>query len=392
MPQTADIKNVLSTLVQFDTVSHNSNRAFIDWVCNFMSWPNITCERVKGEKPDKENVIITLGTLNSPPLLLSGHSDVVPVDGQDWQHHPFKLTEESGLWYGRGTTDMKGFIAVALCFIRNSSESPPPFPIQLVISHDEEVGCVGVLTAIEKINQQRHKPFLCIVGEPTNMSVVRQHKSKIVARATAIGKGGHSSNPDGGLNAIDPAVTLYNELHQLQIEHHSPERLDDRFIPNYSTFFCGRFDGGVILNIIPEKCFFDFEIRGLPHLNTNTLLEPMIEKAEVIDKELKERLASASCTIEVQSNTPGLSTDDSEPMLHLCLDVLSQQESHSVSYATEAGHFSAIGIPTLIIGPGDIKNAHIPDEFIHPDQLDDCYEFLTDLVIKLTETKGSSLL
>jgi acetylornithine deacetylase len=376
-----DSTAMLAKLVAFDTTSRNSNLELMDFVRGYLAAHGVASELVPDETGRKANLFATIGPADRPGLILSGHTDVVPVDGQDWSTAPFTLTRKDGLLHGRGTCDMKGFVAVILALVPEIAALPLAAPVHLALSYDEEVGCIGVRRLIATLAARQATPFACVVGEPTEMKVVRAHKGKISLRAHVRGHECHSSLAPRGVNAIEYAAALIVKLNQIGARIAAEGPFDAEFDIPYTTAHTGVIGGGTALNIVPRDCWFDFEFRHLPAHDPHTLLGELKRYAET---ELVPRMhaveRSTGITWQDLSSFPGLATDDQAPVIALAKSASGRNASSKVAFGTEAGLFSAAGIPTVVCGPGSIDQAHKPNEFVAAEQIAQCERFVRRMI------------
>jgi acetylornithine deacetylase len=383
-PRTAE--EFLARLIGFDTVSSRSNMALIDFAAEYLSSLGIKSEIIASEDGTKANLLATIGPEGKAGVILSGHTDVVPVEGQDWSSDPFSMLMKDGRYYGRGTADMKGFIAAVLASVPRFLESDLAVPVHLAFSYDEEVGCTGVAGMIERLAGRRPRPRLCIVGEPTEMQLVVMHKGVRDYVTRVKGREAHSSRTDKGVSAIFYAARLIRFLEELGIElaaRSDPQSLAE---PPYTTISVGVIEGGHAVNIIPGSCSFHWDTRLLPGLDENEVIDRFTRYAEdEVLPEMRARFKGASITTERHALAPGLAPEDGSPAEELVLSLLKTNARTGVSYATEAGHFQGIGIPTVVCGPGNILQAHRPDEYLAADQLRQCEAFLATLAARLTQ-------
>ncbi|MCA1298389.1 acetylornithine deacetylase [Stappia indica] len=373
--------DILRDLVSFDTTSRNSNLELIAWVEAFLEARGIRSTRIYDETSEKANLLATIGPVDVPGYVLSGHTDVVPVDGQDWTSAPFSLTERDGRLYGRGACDMKGFLACCLSKVGEMAARDLKAPIHLAFSYDEEVGCKGVPSLIAKLVETVAKPRACFVGEPTEMQVVIGHKAKRSYRAIVTGYPCHSSLAPHGVNAIDYAARLLLRVREMGIalaEGPSDALYD---IP-VTTAHTGTIAGGTALNIVPEHCTFAFEFRVLPDQDADALVAEVMRYArEELEPEMTARAAGTGIAFEEISSFPGLATDPEAEITRLTKRLAGRNGHSKVAYGTEAGRFVEIGaIPTIVIGPGSIEQAHKADEFIAISELENCTAFLDRLI------------
>ena len=374
---------ILANLVSFDTTSRNSNIPLIEWVEDYLGRHGIASTRTYDPTGRKANLWATIGPKDVAGYVLSGHTDVVPVDGQAWTRNPFELTEENGRLYGRGTTDMKGFLAVCLAKVPDMVAAKLARPIHLCFSHDEEVGCIGVRYALEKIDELAPAtPLGCFVGEPTSMQVVVAHKGKHNYRATVTGRPCHSSLAPRGVNAIDAAAELILAVKAIEKRLEREGRRDPLYDVQHSTAHTGTIQGGTILNIVPEACSFVFEFRMLPGDDHKPLVEELRAHArDVIEPWMKAIDPATGIEIELITGMPGFDTAPEEDVVALSKRFAGRNDHAKVAYGTEAGLFVAMaGIPAVVVGPGAIAQAHTPDEWIEKAELDRCAAFIDQLI------------
>ncbi|WP_417837540.1 acetylornithine deacetylase [Thalassospira tepidiphila] len=374
-------------LIRHQSVSMTPNLALIDEVKAFLDGLGYDTLVVRDPTDTKANLYATIGPNVAGGVILSGHSDVVPTEGQNWASDPYEIDIRDDKLYGRGSCDMKGFLACLLAKAETFKNANLRVPIHLAFTYDEEVGCLGVPSLVEAINNLPHKPAMCIVGEPTEMKVITQHKGKFSARAHFTGRSGHSSLPREGVNAVEFAAELVVFLRKLGRECRENGPHDDEFEPNHTTFHTGVIKGGTQLNIIPQNCFVDFEFRNLPNDDREALKARIYDYIEnTLQPEMREIYDDVGIEVEVISDMPGLATGDDEEVTKLVMALTGANTTGKVSFGTEAGAFSALGdIPTVVCGPGSIEQAHKPDEFIELDQLGRCEVFLDKLLAVLVK-------
>jgi len=376
MPASVDtVTSILGDLIAFDTTSRNSNLPLIDYVADYLSDRNLTPRIIRSDDGDKANLFVTIGPDTEGGIVLSGHSDVVPVDGQDWSSDPFDMTERDGRLYGRGAADMKGFIACALAMAPVIAGRELPGPIHLAFSYDEEVGCLGVGRMIVVIAAEIPQPCAVIVGEPTNMQIANTHKGICANTTTIHGREAHSSRPQDGVNAIEAAASFVSYLYRLCDELAETER-DDRFEPPYTTFNAGKIAGGDAVNIIARETRLNWECRPIPGADPDAITARVNDWVEA---ELLPRMRAKDANAFVQTVRDVLVPpfDAPESMAeHIARKASGLNSAGAVAFVTEASLFAGAGIPAVICGPGDIAQAHQPDEFIERDQLAACLEFL----------------
>ena len=379
---------LLRRLVAFDTTSHRSNLALVDAVDAYLGACGIASERVYDATGTKANLYATIGPPSVAGICLSGHTDVVPANPADWISTPFALREDGGRLYGRGTADMKGFIACVLAMVPRFKDAAKTVPIHLAFSYDEEVGCVGVRGLIDRLSEASIRPAACIIGEPTRMAVAYAHKGKQAWRCVAHGKAGHSAAPAKGTNAIVPAARFISLIDR------EARRLEDlrdaAFEPPYSTLHVGRISGGVAVNVIPERCEFDFEIRNIPGADADATIGGLRAEASKLFPD--SGIADGGCGFgfERLSTYPALQGGNVAAQAFLGWvrtlgrDGAAPRHATTLSFGSEGGLFeSQLGIPVVVCGPGSIDDAHRPDEFVERTELERCCSFLEALARRI---------
>ncbi|MDX1725946.1 MAG: acetylornithine deacetylase [Pseudomonas sp.] len=373
-------RDLLAELVAFPTVSRDSNLALIEFVRDYLAGLGVACELDYNAERSKANLYATIGPADRGGVLLSGHSDVVPVVGQDWTQPPFALSERDGKLYGRGTADMKGFIACALAAVPHFLEKPLRLPLHLAFSYDEEVGCLGVRSLLAKLQQRPNKPLLCIIGEPTELKPVLGHKGKLAMRCQVQGAACHSAYAPQGVNAIEYAAKLINRLGEISQRLTAVERQDARFDPPYSTVQTGLISGGRALNIVPADCQFDFEVRALPSDDPQQVADELRAYAETeLLPLMRQRSTASAIDFQPLSAYPGLATEPQSEAAELLALLSGSRDFGTVAFGTEGGLFHQTGIPTVVCGPGSMDQGHKPDEFVSCAQLAGCDAMLTRL-------------
>jgi len=383
----SDIVECLATLVGFDTVSRHSNLALIDWADDKLKAHGASTQRFLSEDGRKANLWATIGPDVAGGIVLSGHTDVVPVDGQDWDTDPFVLTQKDGKLFGRGTSDMKTFSALALAFLPAMKAAPLKRPIHFALSYDEEVGCTGCRSMVDYAGARDPKPGFVIVGEPTGWELVDAHKGIEVHQVEVTGLEAHSSQTHKGVNAITYAARLIGFLDGIEQELVEAGDPTGRFDPPYTSLHIGVLSGGTAQNIIPRKCRFTFEFRPLPHADVSALMAKIETFAqEGLAAEMKAKAASLGAndavgiTISAGAQVPPLAQGSATEALSAMMRLAETNVAEAVSYGTEAGHFANEGLPTYVCGPGYISEAHKPNEFIALDQLDEGVRFFERLI------------
>ncbi len=377
-------KALLSTLIGFDTTSRESNLQLIAFVRDYLNEHQVPCELIFNDERSKANLFATIGVDDRPGVVLSGHTDVVPVDGQPWSVPPFELTERGGKLYGRGTADMKGYIACVLAAVPALLAEPLRMPVHIALSYDEEVGCLGVRSLLAELEQRPHKPALCIIGEPTELKPVLGHKGKLAMRCDVHGAACHSAYAPQGVNAIEYAAELIGELGRIGSTLRAVHLQDPRFDPPFSTVQTGMIGGGKALNIVPADCRFDFEIRTLPDQDAQAVVQQLQTYArEQVVPKMQAVNAATGIRFTELSSYPGLATDVHSEAAKLIAECCGSSEFTTVAFGTEGGLFDAIGIPTVVCGPGSMDQGHKPDEFVSVEQLAGCDRMLERLVAAL---------
>ena len=378
--QTYSTVEMLAELVSFDTTTRNSNLPLIEWIEAYLSEHGVSHLRVD-YAAGKTNLYATIGPNVEGGIVFSGHTDVVPVDGQAWTSDPFSLTERDGKLYGRGTADMKGFIAAALSLVPQFKKLPLQRPIHLALSCDEEVGCKGVRPLVALMRDHLKKPRAVFVGEPTSMQVVNGHKSAVTFNTEVKGHEAHSSLTHKGVNAIMVAGEVLAGISTLRRELIALGDPTGRFDPPYSTIHVGTIAGGTAKNIIPRHCDFQWETRLLPGADPEFVPARMEALRLALEPEMKAVSQDVGISTAITNEVPGLMPERDSIAEQLALQATGGNSTHAVSYCTEAGLFQQIGIPAVICGPGNIEQAHKPDEFVSIQQLKLCEAFLLRLAV-----------
>ena len=372
-------EDILAKLVSFDTTSRDSNIPLIAWVEDYLDKYDVPHFRIDYEAGHKTNLLSTIGPDIGGGIVLSGHTDVVPVDGQNWQTDPFTLTERDGLLYGRGSADMKGFIAVALALVPEFVKLDLRIPIHLAFSCDEEVGCKGVRPLVDFLRNHAKKPSAAIIGEPTSMQVVNGHKSAVRFSTEVTGHESHSALTDQGVNAIMVAGEIIHEISKIREELIAIGDASNRYDPPYSTIHIGVISGGTANNIVPKSCSFNWETRLLPDADENFVPDRITALTRKLEPAMKAVSPDAGIFFAQANAVPGLAAEKDSPAELLALRCSHTNSTHTVSYGTEAGLFQQAGIPAVVCGPGSIEQAHKPDEYIAVSELRKCEVFLRRL-------------
>lgn len=358
--------DLIRDLVGFDTTSRNSNLELIGYIRDYLARLGIESTLVYDATGRKASLYATIGPKNRGGILLSGHTDTVPVDGQAWQSDPFTLTRRDDKLYGRGTADMKSFVAIALAFAPAFAKADLKTPIHYAFSYDEEVGCVGVRPLIAHLNTLPVRPRMAIIGEPTEMQVICAHKGKLGMRCRVQGKSCHSSLAPKGVNAVEYAAEVVAHLRGMARRIATEGPFDPGFDIPHTTVHTGVLRGGTALNIVPSECEFDFEFRYLPQQDPAVLLAEVQRYAhEVLEPQMKAVAPEAGFSWQELSATPGLDVAPEDEVVTLAKTLAVQNGHSKVAFATEASLFQKSGgIPAVVCGPGNIAQAHKPDEYI----------------------------
>ena len=376
---------LLAELVGFDTVSDKTNLPLIERVEAYLRDLDVRFTRVPNAAGDKAALFATVGPNVGGGVILSGHTDVVPVKGQDWTSDPFTLREDGGRLYGRGAVDMKGFDAVALAMVPTFQRAGLKKPVHLLLSYDEEIGCLGPLDTIARFGVDLPRPAITIVGEPTSMAVVDAHKSISTYHTTVHGKEAHSANPMLGANAVEGACLLVAELYALQAELEREGDPSGLFTPGYSTVHVGTVEGGNARNILAKVCRFSWEFRGLPGADPKRAIKHLDAfAARVVLPRLTRFTDQAGVETLSDIEVPGLAADPGSAAETLAKTLTRSNSVETVSYVTEAGQFQRAGIPTIVCGPGSIAQAHQPDEYIAVSEIEACLTFMDRLAAELS--------
>ncbi len=377
----ANFVGIFERLIAFDTVSARSNLALINWVGDFLRDHGVEVDIVPA--PDgqpKANLWATIGPKKDGGIVLSGHTDVVPVDGQPWTSDPFKLIETETRFVGRGTSDMKGFIALCLSLVPEITLKPLTTPLHFAFSYDEELGCLGAPHLLKAIGENLPRPRLAIIGEPTGMKLGVRHKGVYSFETCVTGKDGHSSQPGRGLNAIAVAAEVIGEMMRIYRGIEADGPFDRSFDPPHCSFNIGTIDGGTAVNIIARECRFRWDFRVIPGGHPEQMLKPL--KAFIDERlpELRRQRPEADIVITPRVSAPPLVEEHDGAAEALLKHLTGANDTVSLPYATEAGQFQQAGMSAIVCGPGFIAQAHQPDEFIDKDQLVAADAFLRHLV------------
>ncbi|AXP03092.1 acetylornithine deacetylase [Pseudomonas fluorescens] len=377
---------LLERLVGFATVSRESNLALIEFVRDYLQGLGVDSELIYNAERTKANLLASIGPAAPGGVVLSGHTDVVPVDGQAWTVEPFYLSEMDGKWFGRGTADMKGYLASVLAAVPMFLASALRRPVHLAFSYDEEVGCLGVHSLLDVLVRRVPPPALCLIGEPTQLQPVLGHKGKLAMRCHIKGAACHSAYAPYGVNAIEQAARLIGRLGEIGAALADPSLHDARFDPAYSTVQVGVIQGGTALNIVPADCRFDFEVRALPGFDPQVVAEQLQGDAEQTLLPAMQAVASdTAIRFEALSAYPGLATAPDSAAAQLVARLCGSEAFGTVAFGTEGGLFHQAGVPTVVCGPGSMDQGHKPDEYVSIEQMAACDRLMDRLASYLCE-------
>lgn len=369
-----DVEDMLSALVGFPSVVGTSNQDIADFIRDFLTENGVETQIIPGPEGDRVNLFATIGPADVPGYILSGHLDVVPAAEPEWQADPFTLRRKNGVFTGRGAVDMKGFVAAVLSVVPRLVDMPLSRPLHIALSYDEEAGCRGVVHLIKRLPSLCAKPLGCFVGEPSGMCPVLRHKGKAALTLRAKGVSGHSSRPDLGRNAVHTLLPFLNKAVELSDLLRRDGAQHAAFEPPYSTLQIGVMNGGQSLNIIPDQATAEIEVRAVPSNEPKALLAPLLAMSE----------ASEDVVAEIVATYPALDLDGQSHLARLASGLTTNAPVEAVSYGTEAGLFQKAGVPAIVCGPGDIRRAHKPEEFITRHELPQARHFVLNLAQSLT--------
>ncbi len=378
MTQTVDY---LGKLIEFPTVNANSNLPMIAFLREFLEKRGFDIYQIDDPDEEKAGLFASIGPPVEGGVLLSGHTDVVPTEGQKWSYPEFTMTQVGDRVYGRGTTDMKGFVASMLTAADIASKTRLKKPLKLSLSYDEEIGCVGIKHMIDQLAETIGKPAFAIVGEPTSMNIAIGHKGKSAIRAICKGDNGHSALAPNFVNALHVASDFVTALRELQIELSVRGAQDDAYTVPYSTVHVGKLTGGMALNMVPPEAVIDFEFRHLATDKSEDLMGTISELAQKIEAQHKELSPNAEIILESMNSYPGLDTPEDHDIVGQMQRLSDNSTTTKVGYGTEAGYFSGLGVPTIVCGPGSMQEqGHKPDEYIMLEQLNLCDNMMQKLI------------
>ncbi len=373
----------ITDVIRFDTTSRESNLALVDHVVERLRAVGVEPVLVPNAEGTKANVLATFPAADGGVeggIVLSAHTDVVPVDGQAWSSEPFEPAERDGRLYARGSADMKSFLGVLLAKAPQIAATPLAEPIHFALSYDEEVGCVGAIGLVEEIERRGLRPRGCVVGEPTSMRIVRGHKSMNVFRVDVRGVAAHSSLTPQGENAIVAAAELVRFVQGVADELREQGPFDEGYVVPFTSVSVNRIEGGIAINTIPAECTVHFEFRALTTVDHEALVERFRAECRRIEAGMRERHPGSSVTLTTTAAAPGVDTPADAEIVALAAAWGGEPSDAKVTYGTEAGLFANAGIPTVVCGPGDIAQAHAPDEFIELEQIARCEAFVDRLI------------
>ena len=377
---------LLKKLISFDTTSALSNLELVAFVQDYLAQYGVDSQLVHDETGGKANLYATIGPQDKPGVMLSGHTDVVPVKGQNWSSDPFVLTERDERLYGRGSCDMKGFIGVAMAQAQRLGSMTLREPVHLALSYDEEVGCVGVRSLIDMLAAAPFTPQFCIVGEPTEMQVATGHKGKTAGRITTTGRAGHSALAPDALNAIHMACDMITVLRDLQDQIAESGAQNLAYDVPYTTLHVGRIEGGIALNIVPDHTTFEFEIRNLAEDDPQALLNQINARRDQYLETLQTRFPEAQIAIQITNSYPPLGTPSNAPVVSFVQGLTGSRTTFKVAFGTEGGLFSSrLNVPTVVCGPGSMAQGHKADEFVTIGQVHACDTMMETLLTRLEE-------
>lgn len=375
---------ILDRLIGFDTVSRNPNIDLMRFIQGTLAEVGVEAELIPNESGKKANLLATIGPRDGRGVMLSGHTDVVPVDGQNWTKPAFRLTEEDGRYYGRGTADMKGFVACALAAGLKAAKRELKTPLHLAFSYDEEIGCQGVRSMIDLLRDAPVRPAMCIVGEPTSLTVATGHKGKIALKARCVGREGHSALAPLAMNALHLGCDLVAALREVQDELRERGAQDGDYDVSYTTVHAAKMQGGVALNIVPNLCEVDFEIRNLAQDDPQEILADIRARADEIVARVRDHAPEASIEITENFSYPGLDTPGTADVVGFVKSLTGGNATCKVAFGTEGGLFSQeLSVPTVVCGPGSMMQGHKPDEFVEVSQIARCDAMLDTLLGRL---------
>lgn len=370
MPDQQTTLEILDALIGFPSVSRDSNLDIVSWIEDYLARHSVQSQRIPDKTGAKASILATIGPPDRAGIVLSAHTDVVPVDGQNWSSPPFIATRRNDRIVGRGATDMKGFMAGVLAHVPHFKAAATQTPVHIALSYDEEVGCLGAPDLVDVVAALPSRPALCIVGEPTGLNAVYAHKGKVARRIILTGRGGHSALPHRAANAVTAAAQLVTRLSELADTTRKSGAHDDAFDPPYTTIHVGSLHGGTALNLVPDRAVVEFEIRDIPGTDVASLLVQIDRFIDEQRHDLKRQASEADIVVENISSYPSLMIAQNDAAVATVARLTdSKGPAGTVSFGTEAGIYAKAGIPTVVCGPGNIGRAHKADEWIGIDEL-----------------------
>ena len=373
-------REMIDKLISFDTTSFKSNLNLIHFVRDYLADHGVESHLVMNEEGTKANLYATVGPNIEGGIVLSGHTDVVPVKGQPWDTDPFTVVEKDGKLYGRGTCDMKSFFAMGLALVPEMLERGLKQPVIFALSYDEEIGCMGAPFMIEEIVRDLPKPRAVIVGEPTSMEVVTAHKGMMHCEVRVTGREAHSSLIENGVSAVMTSARLITFIEDMMKENKAHANADSPFVPPYTTCHVGVIHGGTADNIISRECSFSVDIRTIPEDHGPDFLARIRTYADELLVDMRKIAPEADIEVIQGTFTPGLKPEIDGEAERICRHITGDNGTHVVSYGTEAGQFQGVGFSVVVCGPGSIDQAHRPNEYISLDQVAEGEKFLRKLV------------
>lgn len=383
MPDIFTPREMLERLVAFPTVSRETNLPLMDFVEDYLTGHGVESHRVYSDDGNKCNLYALVGPAEPGGVILSGHTDVVPIDGQDWTTDPFKLVEKNGRLYGRGSCDMKGFDALALCAVPKALKAGLKRPLQIALSYDEETGMEGAYRLAPEMAGKMPPASAVIVGEPSQMQVVTGHKGGLMLETQVHGFEVHSSIVHTGVSAVMTAARLITWLEDQMAANKAAANPESLFVPPYTTLHVGMIEGGTARNIVAKDCKFSTDVRVIPGETSTDWLARYRDEVQRVEAEMKAIRPEAGITIKVRGDIPGCRPELATEAEALCRQLTGDNAEHVVSYGTEGGIFQDQGYSACICGPGNIEQAHQPDEFIEISQLNAGEQFMDRLVENL---------
>ena len=374
----------IERLVAFDTTSSKSNLALIEDVEAYLHGLGVATHRVSNDDETKSNLYAVVGPEVDGGVVLSGHTDVVPIDGQDWDTDPWAVVEKDGKIFGRGVADMKSFSAIGLSLVPEMLAAGLKRPIIFALSYDEEIGCLGAPAMIAEIADKTPKPAAVIVGEPTNMKVINGHKGISSFRVTVTGYTTHSSQTDRGVSAVEAAARLITKIADMRVARAKAAQENSPFDPPYSTMTVNVVNGGTQLNIMAAEAVFDWDLRTIPGDSRQDIVDEFTDYARGIETEMRAKAPICRIVVDAITNAPALAPHDENPAADLAMAITGHNSTDVVAYAAEAGQFQEAGFSTVVCGPGSIDQAHQANEFITLDQVREGTIFLRRLIERLS--------